>query len=736
MNSSVFNEFLLQSQPAWEGLLKMAFINRISLKFLLIGGFLLCALLTGFSGGAGIFSLNQIKSAMTATAGDVSQNVDDQNIRIQQLIPVRQLIARIAAAPTMEELAGTGKALEKLNNDSRRTTAEIRQIYTATRELAQTKGNQISALDELNRLLGENILILETITQLTIDCVKASVDESVGTIQTETDGIKKGIGQLLKESQTIAESQVNLEGVLAKAGISDMMDELMMVSEMSISAVRAAMSVQSKANRQLAVVKDIISSHDMATLKKASQEILLLKGKINSELVELPEHDTTKGIIDNLKLFSGSFEKMIVAKETEITAVQQLNSKSSEIRALIDRVEKSVLSDGEGLVRNVTTQMDTSNKIINKWKYIQAILVIVAVLLALLIGFFVSGIITAPIKKAIAMLKDIAQGDGDLTMRLDDASKNEIGRMGYWFNVFVEKLQAIILGIAKDADVIDRSSKQFLQVSESLSKGASDMSEKSYTVSKATKTMSGNMTSVAASAEQSSVNINMVSTAAEEMTSTIKEIAKNTEMTRMSSNETSSKADSASSRILKLNRSALAIGKVVETITEISEQTNLLALNATIEAARAGEAGKGFAVVAGEIKTLAHQTAKATLEIKGKIENIQSVTGDTVGEIKDITRAVGDVNEMIDDVAAAVEEQSVTAGEIANNVSQAAHGIEDVTQHISQSSGSAGEIATDIEEVNHTSTQMSGHSTKIKEKAEALSQLSTKLKDTVRQFKV
>jgi len=714
----------------------MAILSRTSLKALLIGGFLICALLTGLSGGTGIFSLLQIKKAMNDTAGDVSKNVAVQNTSIQQLIPVRKIITQISETKEDKVLESISKNLLDLEKNAGNATKGIKKIHTATKDLVNYKKNQISALNDLNILMEENSVTLKKIATLTINSVNTSVNESIETIENETQSIKKGFGTLITKNNAAAVQETDIEKVLTKAGINDMMDELMMVSEMSISAVRAAMSVQSRANRQLVVINNISNAPDMASLNQASEEIHRLKREVNSDLVELPDDQTTKDIIDHLKILSGSFEKMITAKKIEISAAADLDTNIRKIHQLMGNVEDTVLSDGKKLTVNVTDTMNSSSSNIARWQIIQVSLVIAAIIIALAIGIFISSFITGPINKAIAMLKDIAKGNGDLTFRLDDSAKNEIGRMGHWFNVFIEKLQAIISDIAQDSEILNSASNDFLSISKNMSEGAVKMSDKSGTVSSAAEDMSSNMSSVAAAAEQSSTNIGLVSAAAEEMTSTINEIAHNTEKTRATSNETSSKAQKTSEIIGSLNRSASEIGNVVETINDISEQTNLLALNATIEAARAGEAGKGFAVVAGEIKSLAQQTATATLEIKNKIEQIQNSTTETVSEINDITDAVARVNQMIDTVAVSVEEQSITTKEIASNVGQAAQGIQDVTEHVTQSSDVAGEIADDIADINEKSTDMSTNSLQIKNSADDLSHLSKKLKETVNQFKI
>ncbi len=358
----------------------------------------------------------------------------------------------------------------------------------------------------------------------------------------------------------------------------------------------------------------------------------------------------------------------------------------------------------------------------------------IVLILILCIVVSLNFIVARPINQTVLMIKDIAQGEGDLTKRLTVSSKDEIGELSTWFNLFVEKLQGIISDMARSSGNVRSSAETLLAVAKDMSEGAGDMSKKSQTVATAARETSENMTSVAAAAEQSSANINMVSAAAEEMTSTINEIAQNTEKTKVTSNEAAQKAQKASSNIDELTRSALEIGKVVETINDISEQTNLLALNATIEAARAGEAGKGFAVVASEIKALARQTAEATLDIKSKIDLIQNSTKNSVQEIGDVSNAILSANEMIDTVAAAVEEQSATTREIAENVAQAARGIQEVTENVSQSSTAANEIAQDISDVDNLSHDMLKNSKKVTDDSEGLNLLSMELNETVDQF--
>ena len=361
---------------------------------------------------------------------------------------------------------------------------------------------------------------------------------------------------------------------------------------------------------------------------------------------------------------------------------------------------------------------------------------IIAVILTAVLVSFAALAIVKPLNKAVDGLKDIAQGEGDLTMRLQVTSKDEIGEMAHWFNTFIEKLQGIIKQITENSASVGSSSEQLSKISELLLTGAEDTSQRSNNVATAAEEMSSNLNNVAAAMEESSTNANMVATAAEEMSSTIKEIAENAEKARGVSSDAVTQANSASESMQQLSEAANKINKVTETITEISEQTNLLALNATIEAARAGEAGKGFAVVANEIKELAKQTAMATLDIKNLIDDVQNTSGSTSERIVKISEVIAGVNDIVSTIASAVEEQTAATQEIANNIAQASQGIQEVNENVNQSSTVATDIAQDIAEVSSSAKNISDSSNDVKHSAQDLLARSQELNAIVGSFKV
>ncbi len=361
---------------------------------------------------------------------------------------------------------------------------------------------------------------------------------------------------------------------------------------------------------------------------------------------------------------------------------------------------------------------------------------IISLLVMIFVVYWISGkIVARPIASVVENLKDIAEGEGDLTKRLQISSQDEIGELSKWFNIFIGKLQEMVKQLSNNATTIESSFASLLSISEDLLKNAGSTSQKAISVTAASEEMSANLNNVAAAMEQSSTNVNMVATAAEEMSSTINEIAESVERARGVSQEAVQHAGEASGNMDELGSAAGKISIVTETITEISEQTNLLALNATIEAARAGEAGKGFAVVANEIKDLARQTAAATMEIKALIEDVQNTTSKTGQGINAISNVISGVHETIGTIATAVEEQTATTSEIAQNISQASHGITEVNENVSQSSTVASNIVMDISQVSSASQSISGSSEKVEKIARELQKNVVQLNQIVGSFK-
>ena len=350
--------------------------------------------------------------------------------------------------------------------------------------------------------------------------------------------------------------------------------------------------------------------------------------------------------------------------------------------------------------------------------------------ISILTGFGVA----RPVKNIVNMLKDIAEGEGDLTRRLEVRRADELGEQAKWFNAFVEKIRTMIQEVAGITTNLNDASGMLSNLAGRMSEGAGDMKTRSNTAATATEKMSDSLNSVATTMRQASGNVELIVRSADEMNTTIQGIANSSEKARTIAAETVEKTHTASGQVDQLGQAAEEIGQVTATITEIADQTNLLALNATIEAARAGEAGRGFAVVANEIKQLASQTALATHEIRTRVTNIQDATHSAVQSIGGITIVIEEMHGIIGTISSAIAEQTNATKEIAINVSQASEGLNLINTHITQSADSAQSVFGDIRQVDQTAGEISHGGAELDQNALQLLQLAKQLKTLVDRF--
>lgn len=422
-----------------------------------------------------------------------------------------------------------------------------------------------------------------------------------------------------------------------------------------------------------------------------------------------------------LERYSGSqFEQVAKLWEENRQITGTMLKQKDEILALI----KNFKNETAGLMDAAKSNASKSISLL------LALGLIVGSGISVLTGFRTS----RPIKNIVNMLKDIAEGEGDLTRKLAEDRTDELGDQAKWFNVFVEKIRAMVQEVAGITENLNGSSNSLANLAGLVSDGAGRMKLRSNTAAAATEEMSQNLQSVAGTMQQASGNVDLIVRSAEEMNRTIQEIARNSEKARGIAAQTVTQTEMASRQVDQLGQAAEEIGKVTETITEISAQTNLLALNATIEAARAGEAGRGFAVVANEIKQLAAQTAQATVEIRSRIGSIQEATHGAVRSIGEISSVINEVSSIIVTISTAIEQQSAATNEITSNVVQTSEGLAYIKDHIMQSAENAGNVSADITQVDQVAGQISRSGSELDQNSQELLRLSEQLKTLVGRF--
>lgn len=277
-------------------------------------------------------------------------------------------------------------------------------------------------------------------------------------------------------------------------------------------------------------------------------------------------------------------------------------------------------------------------------KVLHTLLVLLVIILVCVIigGGLFSRSLLKLINAMVNTLKDIAQGEGDLTRRINIESNDELGDLAQWFNTFVEKLQKIISKVKESAEELHSSVEEISSAAQNIASGAQEQT---------------------ASFEDLSQNVQSNAVRAQEAN-------QKTSQSSAAASAVGQKMNTTIDAIKTIEGSSKKIAESINIITEIAEQTNLLALNAAIEAARAGEHGKGFAVVADEVRQLAERSAKSALEISDVIQQSLSQVEAGValsqesGEmLKKIVTETNAIAQQIDQISATTQEQAATMEE-------------------------------------------------------------------------
>jgi methyl-accepting chemotaxis protein len=269
-------------------------------------------------------------------------------------------------------------------------------------------------------------------------------------------------------------------------------------------------------------------------------------------------------------------------------------------------------------------------------------------------------------------MRDIAQGEGDLTRRLAVHSQDEFGELACDFNLFVERIQHSIREVSSATEQVNEVAKRVMLASSSSIANSDEQANRTNSIAAAINELGAAAQEIACNAGDASLQASDARLQAEGGRQVVAQ-------TINAMNELSGKIRASCSNIETLNGKTVSIGRILEVIKGISEQTNLLALNAAIEAARAGEAGRGFAVVADEVRSLAYRTQTSAQEIHTMIEELQVgareavctmseseryshegvVIANQAGErLGSVTQRIGEIDCINQSVATATEEQT------------------------------------------------------------------------------
>ena len=362
--------------------------------------------------------------------------------------------------------------------------------------------------------------------------------------------------------------------------------------------------------------------------------------------------------------------------------------------------------------------------------------VALSILGSLIFSVFIGNRVAKQITTVANHLGEIAEGDADLTKRLDANHSPELASLCGNFNKFIERIQNLIQQITVNTNKVSHESLGLTKTASQLAEEADQGTKESSTVAASVEELSISMKNIAGSTETVTGNVHSVSSAVEEMSSTIKTIADNAKQGADVAATATQLTQVSNERIERLGAAADEIGKVIGTIEDIAEQTNLLALNATIEAARAGDAGKGFAVVATEVKELANQTAQSTEDIRSRIEAIQASSSDTVEAITEVGAVIESIEQISKVIASSVNEQQQAANEISSKISETASMTQSVSIGITESASATNEISASMAKVDQVFGHTSNRAQDARTACTEMQGVAKELEEISSQFKI
>jgi methyl-accepting chemotaxis protein len=477
--------------------------------------------------------------------------------------------------------------------------------------------------------------------------------------------------------------------------------------EISSSLFPAALQIQeaeTSFERMKKHYGDAVVLQDAAALKGAGADAEATGAaleKVKTLLASSPELSKQAG--DLLTQFSSLRSR---DHDTYAAILTATGGPSDELMGQVGALGKDnkALSDAmipfdKAISANFQKQLDVVDAYSVRSQITGLVMLLFVVVICAVAWWIIQTQVVQPLSSLALHLQDIAEGEGDLTRRIEVNGRNEIDEVGIWFNVFIGRIEDIVRQVGEHATTLGQAATELAAAARETARQAEQQQEQAGRIAATMGQMSSAVQEISHTTQSAAVDARKAEESAQAGGLTVQSTVSTIGQLLKANQETSAKIE-------ELGRSSDAIGKIVNVINEIAGQTNLLALNASIEAARAGEHGRGFAVVAGEVRRLAERTSVATKEIDETVRAIQQGTGEAVeamrssmshvqsgvtsansaGEaLTSIILGSESVQKMVTQIAAAATEQSYSTQSVTANVSEIASIIERTASSSQQS---------------------------------------------------
>ncbi len=641
-------------------------LSHLSIKAKLLGGFGVVALLTAIVGGIGYWSTHVMRDCTRDISKDVFPSVqalqeaktEFYRIQVQQRTLLTQKLSDEDYKTQVSNLKGAQEAFTE--------RCQAFESFPHDQNIQSQWKEFLTAVQDWNKSVDSGLQMCQQVRGLDLG--------DPGALQAQLQAIRAAHYELLAKTEHAILDGRSFEGGEdhTTCAFGKWASQFTTTNPQLNDVIRQIDEPHRQFHAAVKEIKQLVAAGDIEGAKRAFQNMESCKDQVFSGLGELA------------------------------AAVGEAQKLEDDYQALVlnDCLKKGTMAE-ERLTRLVSDVAQHADEVVKQGEsQSQAATLVVmgatgaSLVLALVLGLLLAQGIIRPVQKTVALLKDVAEGEGDLTKRLDVASHDEIGELAQYFNLFCDKLEAIIAEVLASAEQFTEGARVVSEASQSLASGA----------------------------QEQSASVEQVSASMQELTRVVEQVKAAAEEANGLAGEAAQLAGDGGQAVTKsieamqlIRTSSQQIAEIIQVISEIASQTNLLALNAAIEAARAGEHGMGFAVVADEVRKLAERSNQAA----GEITKLIRESTVRVEEGAELSEQTGQAFQKI------VEGIQTTAGKIA-----------EIASSTVQQAGTAEEVSKAIQNISQVVEQAAAGSEELASSSEELGAQSTALRDLVGRFKV